>query len=105
MKDDKSYLNFTQIVNFPIQSTCSDFLKESLRILFVLIKAKKLPATIVLCAHDEILLECSKSDAEMVQQLLENIMVDAAKNILSPIFQNAPIEVESGIGSSWADKP
>lgn len=99
------YLHFTQIVNFPIQASCSDFLKESLRVLYILIKTHQLPATIVLSAHDESILECKKSDAEMVQQLLSNVRVDSAKNILSPILQNTPIEVDSGIGRSWADKP
>lgn len=101
----KPFLNFTQIVNFAIQGTCSDFLKESLRSLYALIKTHKLPATIVLSAHDEIILECNQSDAKMVKQLLTNIMIDIAQNILSPIFPNAPIEVDSGIGTSWADKP
>lgn len=30
----KSYLNFTQIINFPIQSSCTDFLKSIISLYF-----------------------------------------------------------------------
>lgn len=92
-------------INFPIQASCSDFLKESLYRLYILIKTDQLPAKIILSAHDEIILECKKCDSLLVQELLGNIMVDSAQEILRPLHQNAPIEVDSGIGYSWADKP
>ena len=61
--DGKKYLNFTQIINFPIQATCSDFLKTVLFRLYCVIKTGVLPATIVLTAHDEIVFECTEADA------------------------------------------
>nr|YP_009518870.1 hypothetical protein [Boodleopsis pusilla]AYC64836.1 hypothetical protein [Boodleopsis pusilla] len=82
---DKHFLNFTQIVNFPIQATCTDFLKRSLWYLYALIKAGQLPATVVLSAHDEIILEFHESDAEGVQQMVNTVMVSAAQEVLSPM--------------------
>ena len=103
--EGKHFLNFTQIVNFPIQATCTDFLKRSLWNLYLLIKDGQLPASVVLSAHDEIVLECRESDAEGVQQKVNTVMVAAAQEVLYPIISNAPVEVDSSIGQSWADKP
>ena len=65
-KHVQNVLNKTQIVNFPIQATCTDFLKTSFIILFNLYQS------IVLTAH--IVLECEKPQ---IQQLLENVMIVA----------------------------
>nr|AYC64755.1 hypothetical protein [Boodleopsis sp. FL1161] len=63
---DQSFLNFTQIINYPIQATCTDFLKSTLLQIYYAIKRDNLPATIVLSAHDEIILECSPLDVGQV---------------------------------------
>nr|YP_009130584.1 putative DNA polymerase I [Tydemania expeditionis]CEO91114.1 putative DNA polymerase I [Tydemania expeditionis] len=100
-----THLNLTQIVNFPIQASCTDFLKRSLWNLYSLIKFEQFPAIIVLSAHNEIILECRVEDAEQVQEVVRKVMVSAPQDILSPLIQNAPVEVDIGIGQSWADKP
>ena len=95
----------TQIVNFPIQSTCTDYLETSVRLLSEYIRKYKIPARIVLTAHDEILVECPADIAPQIVQLVEDIMVVAAQKITEPILPNAPLEVDTAIGNSWADKP
>lgn len=69
----------------------------------------KLPAQIVLSAHDEIILQCAKEHArkteELVEKFVEALMIASAQYILNPIIPNAPIEVDTAIGESWADKP
>nr|YP_009519359.1 hypothetical protein [Pseudocodium devriesii]AYC65361.1 hypothetical protein [Pseudocodium devriesii] len=99
----RNVLNKTQIVNFPIQATCTDFLKTSLRLLYHFISTGVLKASIVLTAHDEIVLECEDKNAPQTQQLLQNVMIVAAHHILqSP---QTIIGVDSAIGHSWEDKP
>nr|YP_009472855.1 hypothetical protein [Caulerpa manorensis]ARO74441.1 hypothetical protein [Caulerpa manorensis] len=105
LPNKKPFLNFTQIINFPIQSSCTDFLKLSLRVLDHEISFNKLPAKIVASAHDEIILQCSQEHAKAVEETVKSIMVASAQYILRPIFPNAPIEVDTAIGTSWADKP
>lgn len=101
----RSFLNFTQIINFPIQSSCTDFLKLSLKVIYNEILSNTLPAKIVASAHDEIILQCSEEDAKAVEESVRSIMVASAQYVLHPIFPNAPIEVDTAIGTSWADKP
>lgn len=99
-------LEATQLINYPIQATCSDFLKGSLRILYMLIKSNILPAQIVLSAHDEIVLQCSLSDREFVADMVRDTMISVAFTTLSSIGQSPPpVGVEIGMGESWADKP
>ena len=72
-------------MNFPIQATCTDFLKRSLWDIYSLIKSGQLPATVVLSAHDEIILECREADAKQIQQTVTTVLIFAAQEILSPI--------------------
>lgn len=67
-------------MNFPIQATCTDFLKRSLWKLYSL--SGQLPATVVLSAHDEIILECREADAKQIQQTVTTVMIFAAQDIL-----------------------
>ena len=69
------------------------------------ILSNKLPAKIVASVHDEIILQCSQEHAKVVEENVKSIMVASAQYILYPIFPNAPIEVDTAIGTSWADKP
>lgn len=70
------------MINFPIQSSCTDFLKLSLRVLYHYILENKLPAQIVLSAHDEIILQCSEENSEFVEKTVKAIMVASAKYVL-----------------------
>ena len=104
-ESDQKYLNFTQIINFPIQATCSDFLKSAVLRFYFLIKRGDLPGTIVLTAHDEIIFECKSADAQKVVKIGSDVMIAAAQQVLKPLLENAPIGVDSGIGNSWQEKP
>ena len=98
----------TQIVNFPIQSTCSDFLKAAVRLIYAEIVNQNLNAQIVLTAHDEIVLECTEDARQAVSARVSDIMISVAQKILAPRYNNAtnaPIDVDAGFGLSWADKP
>lgn len=100
-----SYMNLTQIINFPIQATCSEFLKWSLTSLWIYFQQKGIDAQIVLSAHDEIVVECPQEMAPHVEKIMIQIMIRTAQEILGPLSPNAPVEVDTGIGQSWADKP
>lgn len=101
----KTFLSQTQIGNFPIQATCTDFLKLALILLYRQLQTLKLDAHIVLSAHDEIVVECPPSEVGQIQNLLQKTMVGAAQFILAPLSQDAPVKVDIGVGQSWADKP
>ena len=104
--DSESFLNTTQIINYPIQATCTDFLKAALRSLDTLIRQGRMAANLVFTAHDEIILECDREDAPQVQDLLVREMIEVAVHICHKFSPDtAPINVDVAIGESWADKP
>nr|AYC64085.1 hypothetical protein [Johnson-sea-linkia profunda] len=94
----------TSTYNFPIQATCADILKTALR-LFYLSKQKafiKEDVTVVLTAHDEIVFQCATSQVEQVEKQVVALMMAAANKILKPLDPEIEVEVESGVGDSWA---
>ena len=101
----KPFINMTQIINFPIQSTCTDFLKFSLTRLWLYLQQSNLHAHIVLSAHDEIVVECHHKEVAHLKRVMVQIMISSAQYILHPLYPKAPVGVDTGIGHSWADKP
>lgn len=72
----------------------------------MLIESGEFPGEIVLSAHDEIIVECASQDTQVVQDLLSQVMISVAQNILSSFSPElAPVHVDLGIGDSWAAKP
>ena len=92
---------------FPIQATCADILKTALR-LFCLAQQNGLidkNILIVLTAHDEIVFQCPQRLSPKVQNQVIAILVTAANKLLQPLEPQIEVEVECGVGDSWADKP
>ena len=81
-----------------MQGSCADGLKQALIDL-----ATRLPegAKIVSTVHDEIIVECDRTQAEAVRELLQSTMREA----MGALFPQVPIEVEAGICSNWGEKP
>lgn len=66
--------------NMPIQSCCADILKRALGYLYLDIRGGKSNGhrlwdiRIIICAHDEILLDCAEKDAEIGTKMLKSAM-------------------------------
>lgn len=85
-----------QACNAPVQGTAADVIKRAMVVLQQELRARQLPARLLLQVHDELVLEV-RSDA-----------VDEARTLVLDVMTHAgglrvPLQVDSGTGSSWAD--
>jgi DNA polymerase-1 len=88
-------------LNLPVQGSAADGLKAALGLLWE--RRSELPedASLVLCVHDEIVMECWKADAEEVVRILREAMIEGMQRIL----RNVPVEVEVTVCQDWAGAP
>lgn len=77
------------------QSTASD-----LTLLSAVRLNRYIPGQIVLLVHDEIIVECHKSEADVVAQAMEYEMVNTALEVFG---DTVPFVAESAIGTNWAE--
>lgn len=80
--------------NMPIQGTAADIIKIAMINVFNKINELNLMAKIILQVHDEIIVEVPKNEAELVKNLLETEMQNAA-NLKVPLIASA------SIGENW----
>jgi DNA polymerase-1 len=60
----------------------------------------KLKARMLLQVHDELIFEAPAGEAKAVAEAVSNVMIDAP----SPVCAlSVPLEVETGIGATWAE--
>lgn len=85
-----------QALNFPIQSTASDFTLTSLVKLTK--KLRPMKSHILMTVHDEIDLAVHMSELSVVAQMVQETMTKEL-----PIDCNVPIVAEIEIGQNWAD--
>ena len=91
----------TELFNTPDQGTGADMLKVALGMLYdALLERGWEDVRIIMCVHDEIILEAPTEIAEDVKNVLMNTMLAAAQRILPDV----PVEAEAHIGDSWAEK-
>jgi DNA polymerase-1 len=90
-------LRFAQCCNIPIQGSCADAMQLALRMLYE--RLQGLDAFIVVCLHDEILVEARERDAERARVILQETMAEAF--VLT--FRGAPYHgvAEAAIGADW----
>ena len=81
--------------NFPIQGSSADILKRALHLLHE--KMRGTSAKLVNIVHDEIIVECDASEAEMTAQNLENAMLEAG----SEYVKKVPVKVDAKIADEW----
>jgi len=93
----KYWQRYTSALNTPIQGGSNDGLKLALLEL-----SRKLPpgATIVSTVHDEIIVECNASDADLAKVHVESEM----KSAVEVLYPEVPIIVESRVCNNWAEK-
>jgi DNA polymerase-1 len=87
-------------INAPLQGAAADIIKRAMIRVPPALKEKKLEARMLLQVHDELIFEVPEAEAEATAQLVARVMADApfpAANL------SVPLEVETGIGDSWAE--
>jgi DNA polymerase-1 len=81
--------------NTPIQGSAADIIKVAMLGIDKSLAESELDAFLILQVHDELLVECNAADAERVSVLLRESMEGA-------MDLSVPLQVEIGIGPSWA---
>lgn len=89
-----SNLSMTQRLNFPIQGSAAEGLKEALALL---VDNMKPSWKLVAIVHDEIVLEVNEEEAEEAKEVLETSM----KLGMEKIIKDIPIIVDSSISNNW----
>ncbi len=83
-------------MNTPIQGTAADLIKVAMVQLQKRLVQEKLKSKILLQVHDELVLECPKSESKQVEALTKEVMENA-------IQLQVPLIANTSIGDSWAD--
>lgn len=81
-------------MNAPIQGTAADIIKLAMVNVYNRLKAENLDADLILQVHDELIVECSKQDADKAAEILQSEMENAVK-------LNVKLVAEVGKGKSW----
>jgi DNA polymerase I len=88
---------FTALVNTPIQGGCADITKL---VMVELARRLRGVAQLVNVVHDEVLLETKTEDAERVEKIVGETMVEMTQ----AIYPAAPMGAEVVSGKRWSDK-
>jgi DNA polymerase-1 len=86
---------YCQRLNTPIQGGAADGMKAALILLHQ--RLPPLGARLVLCIHDEVLVEAPTDRAEEVKAVVEKAMIEGMESFITAV----PIVVEARICSSW----
>ena len=83
-------------LNMPIQGTAADIIKLAMVNVRERLARECPRAKLVLQVHDELIVECPKSDAEQVKALLKSEM----ENVVT---LSVPLTVEAKAAGTWAE--
>ena len=83
-------------MNSPIQGTAADIIKIAMIRVADRLREAGVDATLILQVHDELLIECRRTQAEDVKKILVDCMEGAADF-------SVPLDVEANIGDTWYD--
>ncbi|GIX66048.1 DNA polymerase I [Babesia caballi] len=90
--------SFTRSLNYPVQGTSADITKEAMALLVD--RVGEFSGRMVLCIHDEIILEVPDRHTDQALRVLIETMEAAGNKFL----RHVPCEAVGSIGDSWADK-
>jgi DNA polymerase I len=85
-----------QAINAPIQGTAADLIKLAMIKVEQVIAQKKLPATLLLQVHDELIFEVDQS-------AVESVAADIKSAMQSVLTLSIPLTAEAGWALNWAD--
>ena len=87
-------------INAPLQGAAADIIKRAMIRVQPALKENNLGAEMLLQVHDELIFEVPEAEAEATAQLVAKVMADAP---FPAVNLSVPLEVETGIGASWAE--
>src|SRR4029453_14609917 len=92
---------FTEALNTPVQGAEADGFKLAVARLYE--RRHEAPdARLIMCVHDELVVECPAPQAEETAAWLHKHMQVAMEEVVE---QKVPIEVEVHVGKDWAGTP
>lgn len=83
-------------MNAPIQGTAADIIKIAMVRVYNALKEEKLNAKLILQVHDELILECSREDADRAKELL-------VREMSKTTGLDVNMEVAAQIGANWEE--
>ena len=89
-----------QCVNSRIQGSAADMTKSSMINIYNNKRLKELGCRLLICIHDEVIVEAPKENAKEAFELVSKIMVDSAKQ-----FIHLPIKCDAEVTEQWYGKP
>ena len=87
-------------INAPLQGAAADIIKRAMIRILPALEAQKLSARMLLQVHDELIFEAPIKQAEATAKAVTKVMIDACDPVL---VLSVPLEVETGVGNSWAE--
>ncbi len=81
-------------INAPLQGTAADIIKLAMICMDQQITQKKLPMTMIMQVHDELIFEVDKNHISDMCDVIKNCMETALK-------MDVPLEVAIGVGDNW----
>ena len=81
-------------INAPLQGTSADIIKQAMLYVHQAMATKKLPATLVMQVHDELVFEVAKEDCDQAHKLIRQCMTQAAQ-------LSVPLVVDIATGCHW----
>jgi DNA polymerase-1 len=85
-----------EAINAPIQGTAADIMKIAMLKIPPALKKAKLNAKMLLQVHDELVLECPKSELEETARIVKETMADAYK-------LDIPLSTDARYGDNWGE--
>ena len=82
--------------NMPLQGTAADIIKIAMVNIFDALKYGGYKAKLIMQVHDELIIDCPKSEEQEVMKLLENEMKNACKLIV-------PLEIDVTSSFRWSE--
>ena len=83
-------------VNMPIQGTSADILKRALRLLHEELRGTS--GKLVNIVHDEVIVECDASEAELIADKLDKSMCRAGEEFVKSV----PVKVDVHVADEWS---
>ncbi len=85
-----------EAINAPIQGTAADIMKLAMLKIPSALKAAGLKGKMLLQVHDELVLECPKSEMQRTAQVVQQTMANAYP-------MSIPLETEARAGANWGE--
>lgn len=83
-------------MNMPIQGTAADIMKIAMNNLYKKFKENNLKSKIVMQVHDELIVEATLDEVEIVKEYMKDSMENAAK-------LKVPLAIDINVGNSWVE--